>query len=94
MPSWYPSPRLDGVLSKFECARWTELAAICGCWCGTDSYEAALKTAAAIPLYNVPGTLFSLAQLLSYVTRVAKFFTEVSKDTTAKFENKAICAAL
>ena len=54
----------------------------------------ALKTAAAIPLYNVPGTLFSLAQLPSYVTRVAKFFTEVSKDTTAKLENKAICAAL
>ena len=59
-----------------------------------DSYEAVLKAAAAIPLYNVPGTLFSLAQLPSCVTRVAKFFTEVSKDTTAIFENKAICVAL
>ena len=58
------------------------------------SYEAVLKAAAAIPPYNVPGTLFSFAQLLSYVTRVVKFFAEVSKDTTAKFENKAICAAL
>ena len=59
-----------------------------------DSYEAVLKAAAAIPLslYNVPGTLFSHTQLISYVTRVAKFFAEVSKDTTAKFENKAICA--
>ena len=59
-----------------------------------DSYEAVLKADAAIPLGNVPGTLFSLAQLLSYVTRVAKFFTEVSADTTATFESKAICAAL
>ena len=59
-----------------------------------DSYEAVLKAAAAISLYNTPGTLFALAQLLSYVTCVAKFFTEVSADTTAKFENKAICAAL
>ena len=53
-----------------------------------DSYEAVLKAAAMIPLYNVPGTLYTLAQLLSYVTHVAKFFTEVSKETTAKFENK------
>ncbi len=33
-----------------------------------DSYDAVLKAAAAIPLHNVPGTLFSLAKLLSYVT--------------------------
>ena len=59
-----------------------------------DSYEAVLKAAAAIPLGIVPGQLFTLPQLLSYVTRVAKFFTEVSAATTAKFENKAICAAL
>jgi hypothetical protein len=59
-----------------------------------DSCEAALKAAAAIPLGIVPGQLFSLAQLLSYVTHVAKFFTEVSAAATAKFENKAICAAL
>ena len=45
---------------------------------GVDSYEAALKAAAVIPLYNVLGALFSIAQVLSYVTRVAKFFTEVS----------------
>ena len=59
-----------------------------------DSCEAVLKPASAIPLGNVPGTLLSVAQLLSYVTRVAKFFTEVSAATTAKFESKAICAAL
>ena len=35
-----------------------------------DSYEAVLKAAAAIPLHNVPGTLYTLPQLLSYVTRV------------------------
>ena len=33
-----------------------------------DLYEAVLKAAAAIPVDNVPGTLFSLAELLSYVT--------------------------
>ena len=51
-----------------------------------DSCEAVLKAAAMIPFYNVPGTLYSLAQLLSYVARAAKFFTssEVSKGTTAK----------
>ena len=38
--------------------------------------------------------LLSLAQLLGYVTRVAKFFTKVPADTTKKFENKAVCAAL
>lgn len=43
-----------------------------------------------IPLYNVPGTIYTLAQLLFYVTRVAKFFTKVSKETTAKFENKQL----
>ena len=59
-----------------------------------DSYEAVLKAAAAIPLHNAPGTLYTLPRLLSYVTRVAKFFTEVSKETTAKFENKVLCAAL
>ena len=53
-----------------------------------DSYKAVLKAVALIPLHNVPGQLYTPAQLLSYVTRVAKFFTEVSKDTTAKFENK------
>ena len=36
-----------------------------------DSCEAALKAAAAIPLHNVPGTLYTPPQLLSYVTRVA-----------------------
>ena len=58
-----------------------------------DSYEAALKAAAAILSYNVPGTLLSLAQLLSYVTSVAMFFTEVPRETTAKFENKVLRAA-
>ena len=53
-----------------------------------DSCEAVLKAVAMIPLYNVPGTLCTLAQLLPYVTHVAKFFTELSKETTAKFENK------
>ena len=53
-----------------------------------DSCEAVLKAVAMIPLYNVPGTLYTLAQLLPYVTCVAKFFTEVSKETTAKFESK------
>ena len=48
------------------------------------SQKAAMKAAAAIPLGNVPGTLFSLPQLLSYVTRVAKFSIEVSTDTTAQ----------
>ena len=47
-----------------------------------DSYEAVLKAAALIPLHTMTGTLDTLAQLLPYVTRVAKFFTEVSKGTT------------
>ena len=61
-----------------------------------DSCEAVLKAAAAIPLHNVHGTLHTFPQLLrlSYVNRVAKFFTEVSRETTAKFENEVLCAAL
>ena len=56
-----------------------------------DTYKAVLKGGSLIPLDNVPATLFSLAQLLGYVTRMAKFFTEVPADTTKKFENKAVC---
>ena len=59
-----------------------------------DSCEAVLQAAALIPLGTIPGELYSLAQLLTYVTRVAKFFTEVNKDTLAKIENKTLCAAL
>ena len=55
-----------------------------------DSCEAVLQAVALIPLGNVPGTLYTLAQLLSYVTRVAKFFTDVSKGTLAKIENSAL----
>ena len=56
-----------------------------------DSCEAVLQAAALIPqsrLSNKAGTLYTLAQLLSYVTHVAKFSTDASKDTLAKIENK------
>ena len=59
-----------------------------------DSCEAVLQAAALIPLGNRPGELYTLAQLLTYVTRVAKFFTEINKDTLAKIESKTLCAAL
>ena len=59
-----------------------------------DSCEAVLQAVALIPLGNEAGTLCTLAQLLSYVTRVAKFFTDVSKGTLAKIESKVLCAAL
>ena len=55
-----------------------------------DSCEAVLQAAALIPLGNEAGQLCTLAQLLSYVTRVAKFFTDVSKGTLAKIENSAL----
>ena len=58
-----------------------------------DSCEAAPRAAAAILLCNVPGTLPSLAQLLPCVTRVDKFFNEVSKAPTAKFKNEVLRAA-
>ena len=38
-----------------------------------DSCEAVLQAAALIPLGNRSGELYTLAQLLTYVTRVAKF---------------------
>ena len=59
-----------------------------------DSCKAVLQAAALIPLGNCPGELYTLAQLLTYVTRVAKFFTEINKDTLAKIENKTLCTAL
>ena len=45
-----------------------------------DSCEAVLQAVALISLGNRPGDseLYTLAQLLSYVTRVAKFFTAKS----------------
>ena len=57
-----------------------------------DSHGAVLKAAAAIPLGNSAGAPFSLALLLGYVTRVAKFFKEVPAGPTARFESKAACA--
>ena len=59
-----------------------------------DTCEAVLQAVALIPLGSEPGTLYGLAQLLSYVTCVAKFFTDVSKGTLAKIESKTLCAAL
>ena len=59
-----------------------------------DTCKAVLQAVALIPLSNKPGTLCTLAQLLSYVTHVAKFFTDVSKGTLAKIKNKTLCAAL
>ena len=59
-----------------------------------DSCEAVLQAAALIPLGNRPGELYTLAQLLTCATRVAKFFTEINKDTLAKIESKTLCAAL
>ena len=59
-----------------------------------DSCEGVLQVVALIPLGNRPGELYTLAQFLSYVTRVAKFFTEINKDTLTKVESKTLCAAL
>ena len=53
-----------------------------------NSCEVVLQAVALIPLSSEAGALCTLAQLLSYVTCVAKFFTDVSKGTLAKIENK------